>query len=124
MAVDEVKQWKANPQHCQILNEYFHSSAKDENCTNESELKRLLRVPHGLGLYNYEVHFEYEEHGEKKEELVNLKLCLRCAPKLFHGKGSIIGARDARGTKTNNLSQVVITNAGSPGKNEEANEKK
>lgn len=99
--IDEVKRWKANPDHRQVLNQYFQSYKKDGDDTNESELQRLAKVPHGLGLFDYEVHFAYEEQGEKKEELVNLKLCLRCAPKLFYvGKGYARGARSAREKQT------------------------
>ena len=37
----------------------------------------------GLGLHDYEVPFRYSEHGQTKDELVKLRLCLRCAPLLF-----------------------------------------
>ncbi len=95
--IADVKAWKDNPDHSKILNRYFQSCERNGHDKNESELQRLEKVPHGLGLFDYEVHFAYEEHGEKKEELVNLKLCLRCAPKLFFvGKGYALGARAAR----------------------------
>ncbi len=68
----------------------------------QEEYERLQRVQYGLGLHNYEVHFSYMEHGKKKEELVQLKLCLRCAPKLFYDKGGAMGARRARMTSREN----------------------
>jgi len=62
----------------------------------EDELGRLRKLPYGVGLNDYEVHFSYEEQGETKEELVKLRLCLRCAPKLFYSKGGALGALMAR----------------------------
>lgn len=62
----------------------------------DDELNRLRELPYGVGLCNYEVHFAYKEQGETKEELVNLRLCLRCAPKLFYKKGGALGALMAR----------------------------
>jgi protein FRA10AC1 len=37
-------------------------------------------------LHSYEVPFKYEEHGERKHELVKVRVCLDCARKLFHDK--------------------------------------
>jgi len=94
---EEVVQWKAIPSNNRILDEYSVSCENaNEESNEESELQRLEHVPSGLGLYDYEVHFAYVEQGANKEELVKLKLCLRCAPKLFYGKGDALGARMAR----------------------------
>jgi protein FRA10AC1 len=62
----------------------------------DDEWERLRKFPYGVGLHDYEVHFAYEEQGEKKEELVKLRLCLRCAPMLFYKKGGALGALMAR----------------------------
>jgi hypothetical protein len=68
--------------------------------TNEDEEQALLeKVPPGLGFYDYEVPFTYQEHGTSKSELVKLRLCLRCAPLLFRTKDPIdyaLAARRAR----------------------------
>ena len=58
----------------------------------------MKSLPHGIGLCDYEVHFKYKEQDQDKEELVNLKLCMRCAPKIFVGKRKdpFIAARMAR----------------------------
>lgn len=67
--------------------------------TESEELALLEKLPPGLGLYDYEVPFTYQEHGISKSELVKLRLCLRCAPLLFRTKDPIdcaIAARRAR----------------------------
>ena len=96
--MEEVIRWKLDPNHRKILNAYFQKCEGDTDIdeSNETENERLAVIPHGLGLFDYEVHFAYNEEGKKKEELVNLKLCLRCAPKLFWEKGDAIGAKRAR----------------------------
>lgn len=37
-------------------------------------------------LHSYEVPFRYEEHGQRKLELVKVRVCPKCARKLFHEK--------------------------------------
>ena len=59
------------------------SSLQDEE---RDEQKRLSQVPHGVGLYDYEVDFAYVERNVNKRELVKVRLCLRCAPLLFAAK--------------------------------------
>lgn len=59
------------------------SSLQDEE---REEQKRLALVPHGVGLYDYEVDFAYLEQNVNKRELVKVRLCLRCAPLLFAAK--------------------------------------
>ena len=97
--------WRSHvEQHDTILDRYTQSCRDDSmnvdkhknRHLHEREIERLTKIPNGLGIYDYEVHFSYLEHGETKEELVKLKLCLRCAPKIFHGKGGVLGAREAR----------------------------
>jgi hypothetical protein len=60
------------------------------------EHKRLARVPHGIGLHDYEVDFAYVEHNQQKRELVKVRLCLRCAPLIFSGENAASKARLAR----------------------------
>ena len=68
------------------------------NNSNEEmyEMDNLAQVPSGGGLSNYEVNFAYQEGGGNKSELVKLRMCLRCAPMLFHGRGGSIKAKLAR----------------------------
>ena len=85
-----------------------HSSKASPEDGERREDRRLSKVPHGLGLHDYEVDFAYRERGERKRELVKARLCLRCAPLLFAsklsregGKGGekaapAVAARDAR----------------------------
>ena len=63
-------------------------SRRDESLQDEErdEQKRLSQVPHGVGLYDYEVDFAYIEQNVSKRELVKVRLCLRCAPLLFAAK--------------------------------------
>lgn len=81
---------------------FLYQYERDVDETSEDsealEQRRLKSLPHGIGLCDYEVHFKYKEQGEDKEELVNLKLCMRCAPKIFVGKRNdpFIAARMAR----------------------------
>jgi len=109
--VEEVIKWKNNAREKDLIDKYIKETSqtqKDED-SDEAEYNRLMKIPHGLGLRDYEVHFAYEENDDNKEELVKLKLCLRCAPKIFFGKGDCLGARRARGgidaakQSTNNL---------------------
>jgi hypothetical protein len=55
----------------------------DDDRPEREERERLSRVPHGIGLHDYEVDFTYVEGGARKRELVKVRLCLRCAPLLF-----------------------------------------
>jgi len=103
--IDDVIRWKKNVQNRQILDNYKREllasshdlklirglGRKQEQQDQQQQLilqkkeqERLQKVPYGLGLYDYSIHFKYREHDQVKEELVQLKLCLRCAPKLFH----------------------------------------
>lgn len=78
------------------LKKYYESSTP----TVESEEKTLLEtLPHGIGLFAFEVPFRYVEHDESKVELVKLTLCLRCAPLLYRTNGTVepsLKARTAR----------------------------
>jgi len=67
----------------------YYKSPRPTN--NEEEEKLLEKLPHGIGLHDFEVPFTYPEQGETKTELVKLRLCLKCSPLLFQG-----GALDAR----------------------------
>mmetsp|Transcript_6588 Transcript_6588/g.9611 ORF Transcript_6588/g.9611 Transcript_6588/m.9611 type:complete len:223 (-) Transcript_6588:635-1303(-) len=67
------------------------SKDRDEQQLREKEeISLLKKLSHGIGLYSYEVNFAYKEDGHHKNELVKLRLCLRCAPLLFHLKVSAI----------------------------------
>lgn len=74
-----------------LLESYYQSPNQSES--NEEE-RLLARLPHGIGLNDYEVPFTYAEQGEAKTEFVKLRLCLRCSPLLF--KGGALDARRAR----------------------------
>jgi protein FRA10AC1 len=78
-----------------LLATYYQSSLPS---SGEEERRLLEKIPHGLGLHDYEVPFTYTEHGQNKTELVKLRLCLRCAPLLFASRGGegVLEARKAR----------------------------
>ena len=72
-----------------------HSQRGSED-EEEEEMAALSQLSHGCGLADYEVPFSYVEQEEQKTELVKLRLCLRCAPMLFFGRGGALGAKMAR----------------------------
>lgn len=94
--LDDIIRWKANKQNRSLLDHYEKQQSKENEGGGEEEMNRLLNVPFGLGLFDYTVHFKYKEQDQVKQELVQLKLCLRCAPKLFQEKGDVLGAWNAR----------------------------
>lgn len=79
----------AAAQAVEQLRVYIQSSASTTVTTEDEEQVLLEKLTHGLGLYDYEVPFTYQEQEQQKEskqtktELVKLRLCLRCAPLLF-----------------------------------------
>lgn len=81
-----------------LLATYYQSSLPS---SGEDERRLLEKIPHGLGLHDYEVPFTYTEHGQNKTELVKLRLCLRCAPLLFASRGGE-GVLEARKARTKN----------------------
>ncbi len=83
------------------LSSYYKSSLP---ANEDEELRLLAKVPHGLGLHDYEVPFTYNEHGVSKTELVKLRLCLQCAPLLFQKRGG--GALEARKVRADVSSAV------------------
>lgn len=95
----------------QFLLESYYQSPRQPDESKEEEEKLLARVPHGIGLYDYEVPFTYAEQGETKTELVKLRLCLRCSPLLF--KGGALDARRAR-SKLNDHADKVHENESLP----------
>ncbi|KAL3805879.1 hypothetical protein HJC23_007840 [Cyclotella cryptica] len=72
------------------------SQGKESRRQESKEQEQLSRVPHGIGLHDYEVDFAYVEHNQQKRELVKVRLCLRCAPLIFSGKNAATKARQAR----------------------------
>jgi len=70
----------------------------DQAKQEEEEERNLLESTfmHGMGLYSYEVNFQYIEEKQQKNELVKLRLCMNCAPLLFADKGGALGAKRAR----------------------------
>jgi len=96
--VEEVIKWKNNAREKDLIDKYIKETSQQDSDSDEAEAEynRLMKIPHGLRLRDYEVHFAYKENDDNKEELVKLKLCLRCAPKIFFGKGDCLGARRAR----------------------------
>lgn len=103
-SIEDVIRWKLEANNRKLLYEYEQKIVHDDKQHQQQsqyeqeqrEKERIQQVPHGLGLFDYTVHFQYVEHNQSKEELVQLKLCLRCAPKLFHQKGGALGALRAR----------------------------
>jgi len=71
-------------------------SQRGSDDEEEEEMAALSQLSHGCGLADYEVPFSYTEQEEQKTELVKLRLCLRCAPMLFFGRGGALGAKMAR----------------------------
>lgn len=69
-----------------------HSNSSTWQDEEREEQKRISRVPHGVGLYDYEVDFKYIEQNISKREFVKVRLCLRCAPLLFAAKDKIVSA--------------------------------
>ena len=96
--IEDVIQRKENINESKFLFQYERELDETSEDSEALEQRRLKSLPHGIGLCDYEVHFKYKEQGEDKEELVNLKLCMRCAPKIFVGKRNdpFIAARMAR----------------------------
>ncbi|KAL7484056.1 hypothetical protein ACHAW6_009766, partial [Cyclotella cf. meneghiniana] len=91
------------PERKKKLQDYNTSRGEDDSIQGKEsrrretkEQKRLARVPHGIGLHDYEVDFAYVEHNQQKRELVKVRLCLRCAPLIFSGKNAATKARLAR----------------------------
>ena len=72
------------------------NSQRGSEDEEEEEMAALSQLSHGCGLADYEVPFSYVEQEEQKTELVKLRLCLRCAPMLFFGRGGALGAKMAR----------------------------
>ena len=109
--VEEIIRWRHLVKNRTILSSYAvknaplpHSNpvvtSHDEE--EEEEKKQLQLIPHGLGLFAYQVHFSYVEQGERKDELVKLILCLRCAPMVFWNKGGAMAARLTRNKSGSN----------------------
>jgi len=118
--VEDVVKWSQQRTFVKLLSTYYHSSqdaiikTSSKHGQSDGEIKTtntqqaishdfknderqlLDKIPYGIGLDDYQVHFAYMEDGIKKEELVKLKLCLRCAPILFRFRGGEIGAKNAR----------------------------
>ena len=103
--VEEIVQWRHLVKNRTILSSYAVKSAPLSNSNpmvtshdeeEEEETKQLQLIPHGLGLFAYQVHFSYVEQGKRKDELVKLILCLRCAPMVFWNKGGAMTARLTR----------------------------
>jgi len=97
--------------------EYNKNDRKERQVPDEEglELKKLQCLPHGIGIHDYEVHFAYIEHGKQKNELVKLRLCLRCAPLLFCNKGGAMTAKKLR-MQSIMLDEQVQKRDTSPGK--------
>lgn len=68
----------------------------DDDQAEDDEKARIVKFPHGVLLNDFEVPFTYKEQGQRKTELVKLKLCVRCAPLLFQSKGDAHPFRAAR----------------------------
>ena len=76
-----------------IATKHSQRGSEDEE---EEEMAALSQLSYGCGLADYEVPFSYVEQEEQRAELVKLRLCLRCAPMLFFGRGGALGAKMAR----------------------------
>lgn len=96
----EIREWRKSVHEEELVEKYIKQIPTKEDDDPEHAEDRLIQcLPYGIGLCDYEVHFAYVEKGQEKEELVKLRLCLRCAPKLFFGKEGSLGARKAREKK-------------------------
>jgi protein FRA10AC1 len=74
----------------------------------EREERALLKkLPYGILLTNFEVPFTYPEDNQNKTELVKLRLCARCAPRLFVSKGEASPSIAARRARLNKADEVV-----------------
>ena len=87
-----------------LLSNYYESPRPT---SNEHEERLLDKLPHGIGLHDYEVPFTYTEQGETKTELVKLRLCMRCSPMLF--KGGALEARRARNKRDDNGNNEIAS---------------
>jgi protein FRA10AC1 len=74
----------------------------------EREERALLKkLPYGILLTNFEVPFTYPEDNQNKTELVKLRLCARCTPRLFVSKGEASPFIAARRARLNKSDEVV-----------------
>lgn len=96
--------------------------AKDACREEEEEMNGLSQLPYGPGLADYEVPFTYVEQEISKTELVKLRLCLRCAPLLFYGRGGSLGAKRARERSQLNDEQKLPGSTTKQEKNEDDDE--
>jgi protein FRA10AC1 len=75
---------------------------------SEREERALLKkLPYGILHTNFEVPFTYPEDNQTKTELVKLRLCARCAPRLFVSKGEASPSIAARRARFNSIDEVV-----------------
>ena len=88
----------------EVLSTYLEG---DSVAQSEREERALLKkLPYGILLTNFEIPFTYPEDNQTKTELVKLRLCARCAPRLFVSKGEAspsIASRRARFNKTDEV---------------------
>lgn len=79
--------------HCPALPGPFDPREEQQSLdmlhsTNRAAMnKSILRIPYGFLQRNFEVPFTYQERNEQKQELVKLRLCLRCSILLFECRG-------------------------------------
>lgn len=92
--IEEVKSGKGESRcgnkHCPETSSGKKKVKFPEDTTTvseEDERSWVRRIPHGEGLTSFEVPFNYIEADTPKTELVQLVLCLRCAPYLFQAQG-------------------------------------
>lgn len=81
----------------------LYSKGDSVTQSEREERAMLKKLPYGIMLTNFEVPFTYQEDTQNKTELVKLRLCARCAPRLFVSKGEAspsIAARRARLNRT------------------------
>jgi hypothetical protein len=89
----------------EALSSYLKGGSASQSEREERTL--LQKLPCGILLTNFEVPFTYQEDNQNKTELVKLRLCARCAPRLFVSNGEASPSKAARRARLNRTDQVV-----------------
>jgi hypothetical protein len=93
----------------ELEREVLSSYLKDESASHSERKERALlkKLPHGILLTSFEVPFTYQEDNQNRTELVKLRLCARCAPRLFVSKGEASPSTAARRARLNRTDEVI-----------------
>jgi hypothetical protein len=91
----------------EALSTYLEGDRVAQSGSERKERALLKKLPYGILLTNFEVPFTYAEDKQNKTELVKLRLCGRCAPRLFVSKGEADPCLAARRARLNKTKEVV-----------------